>query len=139
MEGERQLARGVPARLTAREGRKFAFTLGIAFAVLGGILWWRGHLKTATVLGAIGAAFLLAGLLVPSQLGPVQRGWMGFALLLSKVTTPIFMGIVYFFVVSPIGLIMRALGKNPMRPRQGETYWVARSATGGRGTMSNQF
>lgn len=134
------MAAGIPARLTSAEGRKFGLTLGIAFSVLAGIVYWRGHIKVATVFGVVGAAFLLAGLLVPTLLGPVQRGWMNFALMLSKVTTPIFMGIVYFLVVTPIGVIMRLFGKNPVATKpQVESYWVPKSAAGGRGGMQNQF
>jgi hypothetical protein len=134
------LAAGIPARLTPAEGRKFGLTLGIAFAVLAGIVSWRGHMTVATVFGVVAALFLAAGLLVPGQLTPVYRGWMGFALMLSKVTTPIFMGIVYFIVVTPIGLLMRVFGKNPIVTRPAiESYWVPRSETGGRGTMKNQF
>lgn len=127
-------------RLTPAEGRKFGITLGLAFSALAGLLYWRGFLNATLVLAVVGGAFLLAGLLLPTRLGPVQRGWMGFALLLSKVTTPIFMGIVYFLVVTPTGLVMRLLRRNPMaRKSDSNTYWIARSATGGRGSMENQF
>jgi hypothetical protein len=134
------LATGIPARLTAAEGRKFAFTLAPAFLLLAGLLFWRGHDRAAMVLGGIGTFFLLAGLFVPAKLGPVHRGWMGFALALSKFTTPIFMGIVYFLVVTPIGLLMALFGKRPMAPRrQVATHWIARADTGGRGGMDRQF
>lgn len=127
-------------RLTAAEGRKFAFTLGLAFSALAGLLYWRGFATATLILAVIAAAFLLGGLFVPTRLGPVQRGWMGFALLLSRVTTPIFMGIVYFLVVTPTGLVMRLLGRNPIAPKSdADTYWIPRSATGGRGGMENQF
>jgi hypothetical protein len=57
----------------------------------------------ALAFGVISGLLLLAGILIPTWLGPVYRGWMGFALLLSKVTTPIFMGITFFLVMAPIG------------------------------------
>jgi hypothetical protein len=88
------LAQGSPARLTAGEGRRFAFTLAGAFGVLAAISWWRGHARTSLVLAILAALFALAGLLVPSRLGPVQAAWMGAAHAISKVTTPIIMGIV---------------------------------------------
>lgn len=129
-----------PRAITAAEGRRFALTLAVAFGLLGALLHWRGLVMTGLVLAGVAAAFLLGAALAPTRLGPVQRAWMGFALLLSRVTTPVFMGIVYFLVVTPIGLVMRVLGKNPMRPRTGRTsYWVPRSETGGRGGMQNQF
>jgi len=81
---------------------------------------------------------LAAGALVPARLGPVFRTWMGLAHAISKVTTPIFMGIVYFIVILPIGLGMRLLGRNPIRhsPIDG-SYWVERNQP--RGEMTDQF
>ncbi len=81
----------------------------------------------ALVFGVTSGLLLLSGLLIPSWLGPVYRGWMGFALLLSKVTTPIFMGIIFFLVMAPIGLVMRLLGRNPVvRQENAGSFWVPR-------------
>jgi len=131
----------VPARLTPKEGRKFAFTVGIAFLVLAGITWWRDHLWITRVFATLSGALLLAGILIPGLLGPVYRGWMGFALLISKVTTPIFMGVTYFLVLTPTGLIMRLLGKNPMtRKVSGGSFWVSRTDEGRRRSdLKRQF
>jgi hypothetical protein len=132
------LADRIPARLTAAQGRKFGLTVGIAFLVLAGISYWRGHYYPPRVLGGLGAVMALAGLLVPTYLGPVERGWMGFAHLLSKVTTPIFMGIVYYLVITPIALLMRLFGKNPLAsPPASTTRWIVRTET--RSNLENQF
>jgi len=132
------LAAGIPARLTPAEGRKFGFTVGAAFAVLAGITWWRDHALLMQIFGGLAAALLVAGAVIPGQLGPVYRGWMKLALMISKVTTPIFLGIVFFVVITPIGLLMRLFGKNPLRhPTENGSFWLTHSAD--RGTMSNQF
>lgn len=121
------MAARVPARLTPAEGRKFGLTVGVAFLVLAAVLVWRGHLPVATALGVIGALLALAGLAMPTRLGPVFKAWMGLAHAISKVTTPIFMGLVYFGVVTPTGLIMRAVGKNPIERTEVEGgFWVPR-------------
>jgi hypothetical protein len=132
------LAAGIPARLTPAEGRKFGLTVGGAFAVLAGITWWRDHAVLMQVFGTLAVVLILAGLIIPGKLGPVYGGWMKFALLISKVTTPIFLAIVYFLVISPIGLLMRAFRRNPLehQPVEG-SVWLPRSSA--RGTMSNQF
>jgi hypothetical protein len=129
MEGGGGLEARIPARLTAAEGRKFAFTVGAAFLVLAAIVLWRGHVTVATVFATLGTTLGLAGVIVPGKLGPVYRGWMKFGLALSKVTTPIFMGIVYFGVLGPTGLIRQAMGKNAVLRPRGETYWVGRDLT----------
>ena len=78
----------------AGRGRRFAFTLFIAFAALASIAAWRGRDTVFFVFGSLAAAFALAGLAVPALLQPVERAWMSFARALSRITTPIFMGIV---------------------------------------------
>ena len=121
------MATGIPARLSPAEGRKFGLTVGGAFLVITGILWWRGHHSAVPYTGALGTVLAVAGLLIPTMLGPVNRAWMGLAHLISKVTTPIFMGVVYFVVLSPIGVGMRLFGRNPMVHRpEAAGYWIVR-------------
>ena len=124
------MATGIPARLSPAEGRKFGLTVGGAFLVITGILWWRGHHGAVPYTGALGTVLAVAGLLIPTMLGPVNRAWMGLAHLISKVTTPIFMGVVYFVVLSPIGVGMRLFGRNPMAHATGDRgYWFERGTS----------
>jgi hypothetical protein len=130
------LAAGSPARLTAAEGRRFAFTLAAAFGGLAALLWWRERRAIATALAGVSVAFAVAGLLLPGRLGPVYRGWMGLAHAISKVTTPIFMGVVYYLVITPIGVVRRMAGGNPLRADQGG--WVDRQGSP-RSDLTRQF
>jgi hypothetical protein len=121
------LATGIPARLTPAEGRKFGLTVGGAFLALTAVLWWRGRHGAIPYFGGLGTLLVLAGLLVPTTLGPVQRAWMGLAHMISRVTTPIFMGVVYFVILTPIGLGMRLFGRRPMVHVAGARgYWFDR-------------
>jgi hypothetical protein len=63
---------------------------------------------------------------------------MGLAHAISKVTTPIFMGIVYFVVITPIAAVRRAVGGNPLRAHDGATGWVDRHEAP-RGDLTRQF
>ncbi|MEX2529292.1 MAG: SxtJ family membrane protein [Gemmatimonadota bacterium] len=119
---------GIPARLSPEEGRKFGLSVGLAFLILGGILWlWRGHVIVPAVFASLGGPLILAGLVIPGKLGPVYRAWMGFALILSKITTPIFMGITFFLVIGPVALIMRLSGRNPVVRKESDgSFWVSR-------------
>ena len=129
----------VPARLTPREGRRFAFPVGLAFLALAAVSAWRGHQTPPVVLAALGGGLLVAGTLLPTRLGPVYRGWMRGAHALSRITAPVFLGIVYFLVITPLGLAMRALGRNPLRPRRhGDGFWRA-PTPGGRSDLTHQF
>ncbi len=140
MGGDGRLENRVPTRLSAAEGRRFAFTVGAAFLVLAAALLWRNRTTAALVTGGLGTCLLLAGLAIPGRLGPVFQAWMGLARLLSKITTPIFMGVIYFGLFTPIGLARRILGRNPIaRSPDGTSYWVPRPAGRGRGDMERQF
>jgi hypothetical protein len=62
------------------------------------------------VFGVLG----LWGLAAPMSLQPVYRGWMRFGLMLSKVMTPLIMGIVFFFLITPVAFVLKLFGKDPM-------------------------
>lgn len=123
------------------QGRKFGLTVGIAFLALTGIVVWRDHMTVAYVTGSLGGLLVLGGLLIPSKLGPIERAWMAMAHKISKVTTPIVMGIVYFLVLAPIGFVVRTIKGNPLvRVEHNGSLWVVRAdekiKTGG---MENQY
>lgn len=140
------MADGIPAGLnqppfTAKDGRKFGLTVGAAFALLGAVSRWRGHDVAPLVLWSLGGALLAGGALIPAYLGGVFRAWMGLAHLLSKVTTPIFMGVIYFVVIAPMGIAMRLFGRDPLAHRAtGTGYWVTRTADPDKAnSLSRQF
>lgn len=121
------MARRIPAGLAAEEGRKFGLTVGAAFAVFGGIALWRGHALIAPVLWALGGILIVGAALFPAKLKPVERAWMAMALQISKVTTPIIMGIVYFLVLTPIALVLRGVKGNPLvHEKDNGGYWFTK-------------
>ncbi len=98
----------------------------------GGPRWW----SLALALG-----FAAAAMLRPRLLAPLNRLWQRFGLVLSKVVSPLVMGIVFFAVITPIALTMRALGKDPLRlrlERGTKSYWIKRQPPPPE-TMKNQF
>jgi len=95
------------------ELRKFGLTVGGAFLVLGTISWWRGHEWPPRVLWTLGVLLLVPGALFPSILGPVQRGWMAFATVLGHVNTRIILTVMFYVVMTPVGLIIR-LFRDPL-------------------------
>ena len=127
-------------RLTASEGRRFGLTVGIAFLVIAGVLLWRDRDMAARVAGVLGGLLAIGGLVVPTLLGPVERAWMGLARVLARITTPIVMALVYFLAVTPIGLFMRAIGRNPLtRAEKRDGFWVTRAPGARRGDLTRKF
>jgi Saxitoxin biosynthesis operon protein SxtJ len=122
--------------------RQFGFVFAVVFAVIGAwpmlgggpIRWW------SLILAAV---FLTVALAIPHCLAPLNRLWLWIGLLMHKVVSPVVLGLVFFSTVTPIGLLIRALGKDPLRLRfdpEAPTYWIERRPPGPPGhSMRNQF
>ena len=133
------MARGIPARLTAADGRKFGLLVGGAFLLVGALFWRRGHIAASYAALTLGALLVLAGLAAPTRLGPVYRAWMALALVISKVTTPIFMSAIWYLVLTPAGFLVRLFGHRPLAHARDSSYWQSRPAGARRGDMDHQF
>lgn len=99
------------ARRKAREGRVFALTLTGGFLFLAALAVWRGAELLMGVSLALAVISLLAALLVPGLLGPVNRAWMKIGEAMGRVTTPVLMALIYYLVVTPIALLRRAVSR----------------------------
>ena len=109
------------------EDRKFVITVATAFAIFAAILLWRNRQLAAIVAGTLGAALALLGLVAPRAVAPVRLAWMKGAHAMSRITTPIILGIVYFLVVTPIGLVRRLTGNSSLPPKKAnESLWSTR-------------
>ncbi|HEX6575678.1 MAG TPA: SxtJ family membrane protein [Gemmatimonadaceae bacterium] len=109
------------------QGRKFGLTVGIAFLVIALISLWRGHDLAPKIFGAFAAILIVAALVAPRALERVDAAWMKLAHAISRVTTPVFMSIVYFVVLTPIGILRRRIGRNPMvHEADNGSYWITR-------------
>ena len=84
--------------------------------------------------------FLVLGVLNSKFLNPLNKLWYKFGIFLGSIISPIVMGIVFFIVVTPIGLIMRFFGKDMLRINKNKlvsTYWINREKQ--KTTMKKQF
>ena len=87
----------------------------------------------------ISIIFLILGLLNSKILAPLNKIWFKFGILLGKIVSPLIMGIIFFLVVTPIGLIMRLLGKDVLNLKynKNKSYWIEKN--GPKSKMKNQF
>ena len=77
--------------------------------------------------------------MVPGRLEPAYHAWMGLAHAISRVTTPIIMGIIFFLILTPVGLLARLLGHRPLSRNNSDSYWHTRPADARRGNLNHQF
>ena len=83
--------------------------------------------------------FLCLGFLNSKLLTPLNKLWFKFGLLLGRIISPVIMGLIFFFVVTPIGLVMRMFKKDLLNLKfnKNKTYWI--NKTGPKSKMKNQF
>ena len=109
--------------------RDFGLVTGGMFAGLFGLFFpWLLGFSLPVWPWVIFAILGLTGLLLPGALRPVHYWWMRLALMISKVTTPLILAVVFFLVFTPIGLLMKIFGKDAMHRKIDntiETYRVA--------------
>ena len=120
--------------------RSFGIVFAIVFLVIAAwpILqanqprWWAG---------ALAAAFGLVALLRPALLAGLNRWWLKLGLLLGRIVSPIALGILFYGVLTPIGVVMRLAGKDPLllkRDAGAASYWRRREPPGPRPDSMNQ-
>jgi len=87
----------------------------------------------------ISIIFLLLGLINSKILNPFNKLWFKFGIFLGKIISPLIMGIIFFLVVTPIGLLMRLLNKDLLNLKfnNNRSYWIEK--TGPKSKMKNQF
>ena len=127
----------VPVKISSN--RSFGFLFFVVFFAIS--LWplkSQGDLRLwAFILSLV---FLVLGVLNSKFLSPLNKLWFKFGILLGSIVSPIVMGAVFFIVVTPVGLIMRFLGKDLLRINKNKTistYWINRDKQ--KKTMKKQF
>ncbi len=117
--------------LTRKRLRSFGFTVGVAACILAALLFWRAKAAWPIAAG-FGGVLLLLGALAPGLLRPIEWAWMKVALALGWFMTRVILGIVFFLVFTPAGLILRLLRKDPLGLRlhsAAESYWNPREGS----------
>ena len=95
------------------------------------------EIRTWSILVSI--IFLFLGLINSVILTPLNKLWFIFGIFLGKIISPLIMGIIFFLVVTPIGLLMRLFGKDilNLKYNKNNTYWIEKK--GPKSLMKNQF
>ena len=118
--------------------RSFGLVFFAFFLIVG--LWPIFQYENVRIWSIIVAfIFLILGILDSKYLTPLNRFWMKFGLFLGKIISPIVMGIVFFLVVTPIGIIMKIFRKDLLNIKynKNQSYWVYRKNKFG--SMKKQF
>lgn len=114
---------------TTKELREFGYVVGGAILVFSGIRAWR-HGDVAWIWPSVGVGLILIGLLFPAVLKPLQKIWMGLALMMGWVMSRVILTLIFILLVTPIGLILKVQGKQFMdkgADAQTNSFWKIRA------------
>ena len=118
--------------------RSFGLLFFIVFIIIG--LWpLKNDLELNYIFIGISIIFLILGLMNSKILTPFNKIWVKFGELLGRIIAPIVMAIIYFFILTPISLILRIFGKDLLNLKfsKEKSYWTKREKN--IGTMDKQF
>ena len=119
--------------------RNFGLVFFVFFLIIG--LWpllGTNEIRYWSIFFSI--IFFLLGITNSKLLNPLNKIWFNFGILLGKMISPLIMGIIFFLVVTPIGLIMRVFGKDILslkHNKKNKSYWIEKN--GPKSKMKNQF
>ena len=127
------------SKIKISSNRNFGLVFFIIFVIVS--LWpltYEGPVRIWTVI--ISLVFLILGLMNSKLLTPLNKLWFKFGTILGVIVVPVVMGVVFFLVVTPIGLVMKIMGRdllNKKYDKKKRTYWIKRDTS--IGTMKRQF
>jgi hypothetical protein len=112
--------------------RNFGLTMAAALALIGVAMHFVGHHpRRAFWTWVVAAAFLFFGLVAPRALKGIHRAWMALAFVLGWFVSRIILGVIFFGIITPIGVVMKLAGKDVLHEkidRSAMTYWIPRDA-----------
>lgn len=105
--------------------KKFGLSVGIVLALIGLILLFKNRSSYVYFLLA-SAILIIPALTFPSVLKPLQKLWMGLAIVLGWISTRVILSLLYYLVLTPIGIFMRLSGKDLLDikiQKERQSYW----------------
>ena len=107
--------------------RSFGITIGIILFIISAILFYYDK-SSHQIIAYIGGGFIGLGIIIPILLKPIYILWMTFAVILGWIMTRVVLGVVFYFILTPIGLMTRLLGEDflSLKKSDSNSYWNTR-------------
>ena len=121
--------------------KKFGFFFTFVFAILAFYFLFIDSILWAQALAILAVLFLLITVIIPQVLLPLNKLWMRLGLLLGMIVSPIVLGIIFFGLVTPYGVIMGMFGRDELRLKftKKSSHWISRSESIKSDSFKNQF
>jgi len=121
--------------------KKFGFFFTFVFAILAFYFLFIDSILWAQALAILAVLFLLITVIIPQVLLPLNKLWMRLGLLLGMIVSPIVLGIIFFGLVTPYGVVMRMFGRDELRLKftKKSSHWISRSESIKSDSFKKQF
>ena len=119
--------------------RKFGLFFTAVFLIVGGYCWWIEYTVLAYVFLGLATLFCVVTIVKASLLLPLNKLWMKFGFLLGMIVSPLVLGVIFFGIFTPIGMVMRLFGRDELAIKvcHKSSYWKQKEIQPG--TFKNQF
>jgi hypothetical protein len=104
--------------------QKFGLSVGGVFLAIAAFMWWRGYGSAPPVLGIVGGLLVFLGAVYPPLLRAPNRVWWRLAQTLGWINARILLTAFFALVMTPSGVCMRLLGRNPLRASRFDSNWT---------------
>ena len=116
-------------KTSIKDLKSFGFTMGVILSIISAALFYYNNniFQTIAILSSV---FIGFGVLLPIVLKPIYMVWMIFALIFGWIMTRVILGIVFYFIITPIGLLTRLLGEDflGLRITNSNSFWNQRNS-----------
>ena len=116
-------------KTSIKDLKSFGFTMGVILSIISAALFYYNNniFQTIAILSSV---FIGFGILLPIVLRPIYMVWMIFALIFGWIMTRVILGIVFYFIITPIGLLTRLLGEDflGLRITNSNSFWNQRNS-----------
>ena len=113
-----------------RDIKSFGITMGIILFIISGLLMYYNK-EIYQIIGIIALSFLALGLVIPVVLKPLYFVWMTFATILGWVMTRLILSLVFYLIITPIGLLTKLIGEDflALKRAESDSYWNYRDSS----------
>lgn len=126
---------------TPKNLKSFGLILGGILLAIATSAWWKGK-PTYPYWFFAGFPIFMTAAIYPLILGPLYKAWMSVAMLIGWVLTRVILAVLFYAIITPLGIIHRLTGKNILSDKPGNqssTYWIKRTPQKAKEQYENQF
>ena len=129
------------SKIILPSNRKFGLFFSLVFSLVSFYFFYLENNFWFYIFGLLALVFIIITLISSDSLGPLNKLWFKFGLLLGKIVSPVVMGLIFFGIFTPIAIFMRLIGRDELRLKfkNQSTHWIKRKSSNLTESFKRQF